>query len=134
MTRPGSRCDVPIIFTDIFPTVLEMAGLPQRPDLHLDGVSFTSLLKGDKKPIHDSLFWHYPHYASYGCGPFSSIRKGDWKLIEWLEDESVDLFNLADDRGEQKNLADAMPEKVSAMRDELHQWRKDVDANMPQPR
>ena len=62
------------------------------------------------------------------------IRKGDWKLIEWLEDGSVDLFNLADDPGEQNNLAGVMPEKVQALRDELHGWRKDVDANMPRPR
>ena len=118
-TQPGSTCDVPVIFTDIFPTVLEMAGQELRPDLHLDGKSITA------------LFWHYPHYASYGCGPFSSVREGDWKLIEWLEDESVDLFNLAEDVGEKNNLADALPEKVKKLLKRLHQWRKDVDANMP---
>ena len=127
-------CDVPVIFTDVFPTVLDMAGLPPRPDLHLDGVSFTSLLRGETRPLHDALFWHYPHYASYGCGPYSAIRQGDWKLIEWLEDGSVDLFHLAEDVGEQTNLAEAMPEKVQTMRDRLHQWRRDVKANMPRPR
>ena len=134
VTRPGSECDVPVIFTDVFPTVLEMAGLPLRPDLHCDGVSFAPLLKGEDKPLHDALFWHYPHYANYGCGPYSAIRSGDWKLIEWLEDGSVDLFNLAEDRGEQNNLADAMPEKAKELRNQIHRWRKDVDANMPRPR
>ena len=134
VTQPKTTCDVPVIFTDIFPTVLEMVGLPLRPDLHCDGLSFVPLLKGETKPIHDALFWHYPHYASYGCGPYSSIRTGDWKLIEWLEDNSVDLFNLQQDPGEQNNLADAMPQKVTEMRKQLHQWRKDVDANMPRNR
>lgn len=134
VTQPGSQCDVPVIFTDVFPTVLEMAGLPQRPKLHCDGVSFTSLLKGKEDAIHDALFWHYPHYAHYGCGPFSAIRRGDWKLIEWLEDDSVDLFNLVQDQGEKNNLADMMPEKVEKLRADLHQWRKDVDANMLRPR
>ncbi len=134
VTKAGSVCDVPVIFTDIFPTVLEMVGLPLRPELHLDGVSITSLLKGEGEPVHDALFWHYPHYASYGCGPYSAIREGDWTLIEWLEDESVDLFNLKEDIGEQNNLAEAHPEKVERLRKKLHQWRKDVDANMPRPR
>ncbi len=134
VTQPGSECRVPVIFTDVFPTVLDMVGLPSRPDLHLDGVSFTPLLRGEDKPLHDAIFWHYPHYAAYGCGPFSAIRSGDWKLIEWIEDGSVDLFNLAEDLGEQNNLADAMPERVNAMVARLHQWRKNVDANMPRPR
>ncbi len=131
VTQPGSKCHVPVIFTDLFPTVLEMAGLPLRPDLHLDGVSITSLLKGNNNPVHKSLFWHYPHYCAYGCGPFSTIRSGNWKLIEWLEDESVELFDLSIDRGEQNNLAETMPEKVQDLLSKLHQWRKDVDANMP---
>ena len=134
VTRPGSVCDVPVIFTDVFPTVLEMAGLSLRPDLHSDGVSFAPLLSGGQQPIHDALFWHYPHYSAYGCGPYSAIRSGDWTLIEWLEDGSVDLFNLADDVGQQNNLAAAMPERVPELRNRIHQWRKNVDANMPRPR
>ncbi len=134
VTKAGSVCDVPVIFTDIFPTVLDMIGQPLRPDLHLDGTSITSLLKGETEALHDALFWHYPHYASYGCGPYSAIREGDWTLIEWLEDESVDLFNLVDDIAEQNNLADVHPKKVNDLRKKLHQWRKEVDANMPRPR
>ena len=55
-------------------------------------------------------------------------------MIEWLEDGSVDLFNLAEDVGEQNNLATAMPEKAKALRSQIHQWRQDVDANMPRTR
>jgi arylsulfatase A-like enzyme len=134
VTKPGSTCDMPIIHTDIFPTVLEAAGLPQRPELHKDGVSFTSLLKSETKPVHDALFWHFPHYGSPGSGPCSSVRVGDWKLIEWLEDEGVELFNLATDLSEKNDVAAQHPEIVQQLRERLHAWRKETGANMPRPK
>jgi arylsulfatase A-like enzyme len=134
VTKPGSTCDMPIIHTDIFPTVLEAAGLPQRPELHKDGVSFTSLLKSETKPVHDALFWHFPHYGSLGSGPCSSVRVGDWKLIEWLEDKGVELFNLATDLPEKKDVAAQHPEIVRQLRERVQAWRKETSANMPRPK
>ncbi|MCU0979822.1 MAG: sulfatase, partial [Pirellulaceae bacterium] len=95
VTKPGSTCNVPVMNTDILPTVLEVCGLAPKPELHQDGVGFASLLCGDTKPVHDALFWHFPHYGNHGSGPCSSVRVGDWKLIHWIEDDSVELFNLA---------------------------------------
>ncbi len=131
VTKPGSTCDVPIINTDIFPTLLEAAGLAAMSDLHRDGISIVPLLKGDTKPTHDALFWHYPHYGNHGNGPCSSVRIGDWKLIEWLEDDSVELFNLAGDLSEKNDASAQHPEIVRQLRERLHAWRKEVDANMP---
>ena len=131
VTKPGSTCDVPIINTDIFPTLLEAAGLTAMPVLHRDGVSIVPLLKGDTKPTHDALFWHYPHYGNHGNGPCSSVRVGDWKLIEWLEDDSVELFNLAGDLSEKNDASAQHPEIVRQLRERLHAWRKEADANMP---
>ena len=131
VTKPGSTCDVPIINTDIFPTLLEAAGLAAMPDLHRDGISIVPLLKGDTKPTHDALFWHYPHYGNHGNGPCSSVRIGDWKLIEWLEDDSVELFNLAADLSEKNEVGAQHPEIVQRLRERLHAWRKETDANMP---
>ena len=131
VTKPGSTCDVPIINTDIFPTLLEAAGLAAMPDLHRDGISIVPLLKGDAKPTHDALFWHYPHYGNHGNGPCSSVRVGDWKLIEWLEDDSVELFNLAGDLSEKNDASAQHPEIVRQLRERLHAWRKEADANMP---
>ena len=131
VTKPGSTCDVPIINTDIFPTLLEAAGLAAMPDLHRDGISIVPLLKGDTKPTHDALFWHYPHYGNHGNGPCSSVRVGDWKLIEWLEDDSVELFNLAADLSEKNDVSAQYPEIVRQLRERLHAWRKESDANMP---
>ena len=134
VTKPGSTCDVPVMNTDILPTVLEACGLPAKPDLHKDGVSFASLLKGETKPVHDALFWHFPHYGNHGSGPCSSVRVGDWKLIEWLEDDSAELFNLATDLSEKNDAAAQHPEMVQQLRERLHAWRKETSANMPKPK
>ncbi len=134
VTKPGSTCDVPVMNTDILPTVLEACGLPAKPDLHKDGVSFASLLKGETKPVHDALFWHFPHYGNHGSGPCSAVRVGDWKLIEWLEDESAELFNLTTDLSEKNDVAAQHPEVVQQLRERLRAWRKETGANMPKPK
>jgi arylsulfatase A-like enzyme len=131
VTKPASTCDVPVVNTDIFPTVLEAAGLPVNPELHQDGTSIASLLKGETKPVHGALFWHFPHYGNHGSGPCSSIRVGDWKLIEWLEDDSAELFNLATDLPEKNDVASQHPEIVQQLRERLRVWRKETGANMP---
>jgi arylsulfatase A-like enzyme len=134
VTKPGSTCDVPVMNTDILPTVLEACGLPAKPDLHKDGVSFASLLRGNAKPVHNALFWHFPHYGEVGSGPCSSVRVGDWKLIEWLENDSVELFNLATDLSEKNDVAAQHPEIVQQLRERLHAWRKETGANMLRPK
>lgn len=132
VTPPGSVCHAPIMSTDYYPTLLEMARLPLRPRQHRDGVSLVPLLQGGTLPERP-LFWHYPHYSNQGGGPSGAIRLGDFKLIEWFEDMRVELFNLQDDLGEQHDLAARMPEKVAALRQQLHDWRRSVDAQMPTP-
>jgi arylsulfatase A-like enzyme len=134
VTKPGSTCDVPIINTDILPTVLEACGLPAKPDVHKDGVTFASLLRGGTEPVHEALFWHFPHYGNHGSGPCSSVRVGDWKLIEWLEDDSVELFNVTTDLSEKTNVAAQHPERVKELRERLRTWRKETGANMPRPK
>ncbi|MFM9031355.1 MAG: sulfatase, partial [Opitutaceae bacterium] len=58
VTKPGSVCDVPVMNTDILPTVLEACGLPTRPDLHNDGISFAALLRGGTQRVQRALGWH----------------------------------------------------------------------------
>ncbi len=132
VTPPGSVCRAPVMSTDYYPTLLEMARLPLRPRQHRDGVSLVPLLQGGTLPERP-LFWHYPHYSNQGGGPSGAIRLGDFKLIEWFEDMRVELFNLQDDLGEQHDLAARMPEKVAALRQQLHDWRRRVAAQMPTP-
>jgi arylsulfatase A-like enzyme len=132
VTKPGSVCHSPLISTDYYPTFLEVAGLPLRPGQHVDGMSLVPLLKGGSRPERP-LFWHYPHYSNQGGGPGGAVRVGDFKLIEWFEDMRVELFELKTDLSERHDLAARMPEKAAALRQQLHDWRKSVDAAMPAP-
>jgi len=132
VTRSGGVCDTPVTSPDYFPTLLELARLPARPRQHPDGVSFVPLLKG-RSLRRGPVFWHYPHYGNQGGAPGGAVRDGDWKLIEWHEDDSVELFNLKNDVSEQINLAPTMPKKAGELRKKLHAWRRGVGALMPTP-
>ena len=133
ITKPGSVCDSPVISTDFYPTLLQLAGLDLKPQQHLDGVSFLPLLKGETASRGKPLFWHYPHYANQGGPPCGTIRAGDWKLIEWYEDGALELYNIAQDIGEKNNLAAQQPDKVKELHAKLIDWRKEVGALMPTP-
>ena len=134
VTKPASICDTPVISMDLFPTLLEIAGLEKAGRTGVDGLSLVPLLRQSGELKRESLFWHYPHYQHYQLGgttPYGAIRAGDFKLIEFFDDMRVELYNLRDDIGEQRNLASGMPEKVNELRARLHQWRKEVGAQMP---
>jgi arylsulfatase A-like enzyme len=132
VTKPGSICSEPVISTDFYPTMLEMADLPQKPKQHVDGKSWVPLLEG-KKMDRGPLFWHYPHYGNQGGSPGSSVRDGDWKLIIWYEGNRRELFNLKEDIGEQHNIIEEHPDIAGKLYDELKEWLANTDAKMPSP-
>jgi arylsulfatase A-like enzyme len=123
ITKPGSVCSEPVIRTDFYPTMLEMANLPLRPKQHLDGKRWLPLLKG-KAMVRGPIFWHYPHYGNQGGSPGSAVRDGDWKLIVWYEDKRRELYNLQEDIGEQHNLIDQYPDIVQRLDKILQSWLK----------
>ena len=131
--KAGSVCSEPVTSTDFYPTMLEMAGLPLKPEQHRDGVSLVPLLKGTGTLNRKAIYWHYPHYHGSGCKPSGAVRAGDYKLVEWYEDGSVELYNLKNDISERRNLTAEMPEKAAELREMLHNWRKAMDARMPTP-
>lgn len=128
-----SVCDVPITSPDIYPTLLEAAGLPALPDQHVDGESVVPLLRQQGGLERPSIFWHYPHYGNQGGTPGSSIRCGDWKLIEFFDDGRRELYNLRQDIGEDDNRIDAEPEIAADLHEQLTHWRDDVAAKIPAP-
>lgn len=130
VTDAGTTCSTPVISTDFYPTLLELAGLPAQPTQARDGMSLVPLLKGDKLS-RGPLYWHYPHYGNQGGAPSGAVRDGDWKLIEWFEDGRLELFNLRDDVGEKNNVGAAHPEKAKELQSKLVAWRKSVNAQMP---
>jgi arylsulfatase A-like enzyme len=132
--QQGSVCNVPVISTDFFPTILDMLGLPVSPKHRLDGLSITSLLKGEQKLARDAIYWHFPHYSNHGMqSPGGAVRSGEYKLIEYYENNTVQLFNLKTDIGEQHDLSSSEPEKARELRDMLHKWRADLNAQMMSP-
>ncbi|MFC1735220.1 sulfatase [Candidatus Hydrogenedentota bacterium] len=133
VTKPGAVCDEPVVSTDFYPTLLEMAGMKPRPDRHRDGLSLGPLLKGADSLDRRALYWHYPHYAPQGGRPSSAVRAGDYKLIEFYEDGRIELFNVAEDISEKRNLSKSMPEKAKELHEMLMAWRVKVDAKMPSP-
>lgn len=132
VVKPGSVANAPVISTDYYPTLLQIAGLPPRPEQHCDGQSIVPVLQGGVEPGRP-LFWHYPHYCGSRGGPNGAVRLGDFKLLQWYEDMRVELFDLKNDLGEQTDLAAKMPAKADELRKALEAWRISVNAEMPVP-
>ena len=121
----------PTISTDLYATLLAIAGLTPEPQQHQDGLSLAPLLTQSGSIDRVAIYWHFPHYHGSGNVPSAAVRAGDFKLIEWLEDGEFELYNLLDDPGETKNLAEELPGKASELRSLLHGWRESMDARMP---
>ena len=132
VTQPNSVSHKPMVSMDFFPTMLDLAGLPLQPKLHVDGQSLLPHLKGDDSGQR-TFYWHYPHYHGSTWKPGASIRDGDWKLIEFYHYKNFELYNLANDPGERQNLAKVNPAKAKALRAKLAAWQKRMNAKMPVP-
>jgi arylsulfatase A-like enzyme len=124
--------DTPAISPDYFATVLEAMGATRDPAEILDGTSLMPLFSEKALPER-SLFWHYPHYGNQGGAPGAAILRDQWKLIHWFEDDRVELFHLAADPSESKDVAALHPERVERMRGELKAWQANVAAKPPIP-
>ncbi|MDA7916228.1 sulfatase [Verrucomicrobia bacterium] len=144
----NSECDTPITGVDYLPTFAALAGVKPLNNQPVDGRSFVPLLKGESALKDRAVFWHYPLYLSGGgynqvvpvhgtdrmywrATPCSVIRKGDWKLIQFFESDSIQLFNLKRDVGEQSDLAKEEPVKAVEMLTELQAWQKATGAPIP---
>lgn len=138
--KAGLTCDEPINSVDLYPTLLTLAGAKPPVGQVLDGTSITPLLFGNggraQGQAREPLYWHFPGYLGAGkdgwrTTPAGSIRAGDWKLIEFFETGTIELYNLAEDVGEKNDLARKMPDRAKALHDDLVMWRKSVNAPMP---
>ena len=130
--RPGARCAAPVTSPDFYPTLLAAAGLPALPGQRCDGANLVPLLEGGPALDREAIFWHYPHYGNCGGTPACAVRSGDWKLIEFFEDDRVELYQLRDDPGEGRNLAGSEPATAERLRGLLHAWLDDCSARIPE--
>ncbi|MBM3968244.1 MAG: DUF4976 domain-containing protein [Planctomycetes bacterium] len=131
--KTNSTSDVPVCGIDLLPTIRDICVLEQTESLKIDGVSLLPLLKQSGTIERDSLFWHYPHYANQGGKPGAVVRSGEWKLVEFYEEGRRELFHVAKDASESRNLAEQEPARVREMSEKLAAWRKEVGALMPEP-
>jgi arylsulfatase A-like enzyme len=132
VAKAGGTCATPVVIEDFFPTLLELAGAGWQGKTiqQVDGVSFVPLLRGDAPaPGERVMTWHFPHH--YGQTPFSSIRKGPWKMIHHHADRRLELFNLDDDLGEHNDLAAKEPGKLSELARALTERLREMDAQIP---
>ena len=103
----------------------------QDEDRPIDGLSLLDHLEsgGKKAPKRETLIWHFPHYR-HAPGPYSIIRKGDYKLIKFWEG-IYELYDLRNDLGEANNLAESKPGLVKKLETELVARLKADGAKLP---
>ena len=135
VTRAGAVCTTPVICEDVFPTLLELAGVSGAGSVRqeVDGASFVPLLRQPAAAQAErALVWHYPH--AYGQSPFSAVREGAWKLIYHHADQRLELFDLGQDLAEQTNRAAAEPARTRALAERLGSLLRARGAAMPTDR
>jgi len=135
-SRQGAdSCDIPIISHDFFPTIIALAGLQADVGPDMDGRDLTPLLTGRAEQFDSAriLGWNQPHQwgaSGPGIWPFTSIRRGDWKLIYFHAGRRFELYNLADDIGETHDLAMEMPDKVHELAQVMDAWIDQTGAQL----
>lgn len=116
---------------DFFPTILEAAELPLRPDLHEDGMSLMPVVSGTGDIGRKALYWNFPSGSEKGTGSSGAIRYKDMKLIQFFDTDRIQLFDLAQDIGERADLSAERPREANRLLSRLEAWREDVNAQMP---
>ncbi|MCA1761191.1 MAG: sulfatase-like hydrolase/transferase, partial [Bacteroidales bacterium] len=142
--EPGTKTDVPVTNLDFYPTLLELAEIEKPKRKKLDGQSFLQILTGTGILNERPLFWHFPFYLeaylkndtstqdpTFRTRPGSAIRLGEWKLIQYFENNDIELYNLKEDISEKNNLAESYPEKRDELLNLLENWRQEIHAPVP---
>lgn len=131
MKNAGTKCKIPVISYDLYPSILEMTKLPVKPEQHMDGRSILPLINGKRDINRKAIFWHFPHYHGSAWTPGSAILMDNWKLIEFYETNTVELYNLENDIGETIDLSGKYPEKVRQLKRKLMEMLKDTGSEFP---
>lgn len=140
--KAGTNCDTRITNLDFYPTFQNILKT-QAVNFQLDGVDISPLFYG-KEIAERDLFWHFPIYLEayrpklddgrdplFRTRPGATIISDNWKLHEYFEDQTLELYDLSTDLGERNNLAEVEPEKVRALHKKMKDWRTKMDAPVP---
>lgn len=140
----GRKSEIPVSNLDFYPTILEVAGVAKPDDKVLDGKSILPVLTENARMAERPLFWHFPIYLQaylkndsttqdplFRTRPGSAIRFGNWKLIQYFENNDIELYNLKDDIGEKNNRVESNPDKATELLNMLEEWRASIHAPVP---
>jgi uncharacterized sulfatase len=131
VVHEGAVTDAIGTSVDFFPTLLQAAGKLAPTNAILDGVTLMPVLRNATHVLRrDTIYWHYPHY--HHSRPASALRQGDWKAIEFFDTGKLELYNLKADLSETNDLSEKFPDRAGMLRRELVQWRRAVEAQLPQ--
>ncbi len=140
VTDVNRTYDAPVITMDLFATLATIVSSNTSATTMkspvCDGIDLTDAIRTCKALPERELFWHYPHHQHYQLGgtmPYAAIRSGDWKLIEFYNDQHIELYNIREDISEATDLAAKLPDRAQAFRMRLHEWQASVDAQMATP-
>jgi len=133
--QAGAVARVQVTGADLFPTLAELAHRTAEMPADVEGGSLVPVLTGSsdatvRRP-REELVFHFPHYDSDPLGPTSAMLLDQYKLIHVYETGTRYLFDLESDRGEQHDLAGAMPDKVAELDHRLSEYLKSVNAQVP---
>jgi arylsulfatase A-like enzyme len=132
LENKADKTDFPVISTDFYPTLLDLAGIPLKSKQHVDGISLKPILEGKTLDINRPLYWHYPHYGNQGGEPSSIIQQDGWKLIHYWEDNREELFKLPSTENDELNVITKHPEIANKLSKQLMSWLKEVYAKYPE--
>ncbi len=131
VAKAGVTTDALVANTDFYPTLLELAGAPAKPEQHLDGLSFVDALRGNPSEEKRALFWHSPTCRPYSTGDenATALRWSKWKLIDFYDVGRVELYDISTDPEEAQNLAKTRPDVAERMLARVQAWRERIDAH-----
>ncbi|WP_299057358.1 sulfatase [uncultured Polaribacter sp.] len=122
----------PVIHSDFYPTLLDLANIPLQPEQHKDGISLKPILEGSNLDVDRPLYWHYPHYGNQGGEPSSIIQFEGWKLIHYWEDNREELFKLPSTEKDELNVIHKYPIIATKLSSQLLSWLAEVNAKYPE--
>lgn len=130
-SRPFS--EEPVISHDLYPSLLDLAGLPFPAHQAVDGLSLKPLWRGDTL-ARNALYWHYPHYHGSSWTPGAALRVGRWKLVQRYETGKTELYDLETDIGETQDVSKEQPKLKARLLKQLQQLQRETHARLPRPR
>ncbi|RXK61631.1 DUF4976 domain-containing protein [Lacibacter luteus] len=114
--------DVPITTSDIYSTIATAINKTYKKTTAVEGENMLQLLLKPTQAVNRTLYWYYPHYSNQGGKPGAAIRKGNYKLIYNYEDSSTELYDIAADVSEKKNIAAENAQTAKQLKELLDKW------------